>query len=228
MLIVIDHRAPRQARERLGKLGSLQEIMTVGITYPAISGHPDIFLCHHSDTLVMSPDLFEIRQWQPAKNQLKIIPGSLPPGRVYPSSCRYDAVVTDNHIIHNFRFTDFVILDSFPGREHIQVSQGYTRCNLLALNDTHFITSDRGILKALAERNLEVLYVSPKGILLEGFPHGFFGGACGVLGETVYCCGSMDFFPEGEKVRSWLFRMGFNLRELNGGPLADIGGIFFL
>jgi len=74
----------------------------------------------------------------------------------------------------------------------------------------------------------EVLYVSPESILLEGFPHGFFGGCCGVWEDKVFVNGSLSLHPDGEKIREFLVSLGYEIVELNEGPLTDVGSIFFI
>ena len=96
----------------------------------------------------------------------------------------------------------------------VHVDQGYCRCNLLPLKDDCFITSDEGIYKVSRDSISETpsrrsiseihLNVSPQDILLEGFPHGFFGGCCGVWEDKVFINGSLEFLQEGEKVREFL------------------------
>jgi hypothetical protein len=59
MLIIVDKKIPAEAREKLAAYGSLLELATEGIVYPAISGHPDIFICQTPQTLIISPSLPE-------------------------------------------------------------------------------------------------------------------------------------------------------------------------
>jgi len=230
MLIIVDKRIPEAAKQKLATYGELLEISTHGITYDAISGHPDVFFCHTPRELIVAPNTPAefLRQLE-----LKSIPftlGENPVGSKYPETARYNAVVTNNCLIHNTSVTDASILkitltiNLFP----LTFNQAYTRCNLIALDDGHFITSDRGIEKALKSRNLEVLYVSPEGIVLPGFPNGFLGGCCGVTDDKLFITGSLHYYPEGEKVRQFSTKAGFRVIELYDGPLFDGGGILFI
>jgi hypothetical protein len=76
--------------------------------------------------------------------------------------------------------------------------------------------------------HLNILYVAPAGIKLEGFPHGFFGGCCGVWEDKVFLNGSLLHYPEGEKVRQYLKDLGYGIVELSDGPLLDVGSILFV
>ena len=244
MLIIIDKRIPEEAKQTLASYGELLEFATRGITYNAISGHPDIFFCQTPRGLIVAPNTPAEFLRQLKFRNIPYTPGEKPVGSKYPGTARYNAVVTDNYLIHNTSVTDPSILNStltfIPSHSFLRPSpysilrspysirQAYTRCNLIALGEDHFITSDRGIEKALISNNLEVLYVSPKGIMLPGFPNGFFGGCCGVWEDKLFITGSLNHYSEGDKVRQFSRRAGFRVIELYDGPLFDGGGILFI
>ena len=232
MLIIVDNKISLKAKEKLSAYGELLELKTEGITYQAISGHPDIFFCQSPDKLIVAPNLPKQHFDMLNNHRIDFIIGEFPVGPEYPSSARYNAVATSNYLIHNFRHTDFMITRTLQDLTPVHVDQGYCRCNLLALKDDHFITSDAGIFKALKGLHppaggLHPLGLHPEGILLEGFPHGFFGGCCGVLQDKVFVNGSLDHFPEGEKVRDYLDKLGYEIIELYNGPLMDCGSLIF-
>ena len=228
MLIIIDNKIYQAAKNKLSAYGDLMELKTEGITYPAISGHPDIFFCQAPGHLIVAPNLPEAYFEQLRIYGIDFIPGELPVGPEYPSSARYNAVATDEFLIHNFRHTDFTITRTLEDLQPVHVDQGYCRCNLLALKEGHYITSDEGIFKVLTRFHLDLLFVSPHTILLEGFPHGFFGGCCGIWKDKVFINGSLDHYPEGEKVRQYLEDLGYEVVELFDGPLMDAGSILFV
>ena len=227
-LILCDKRLPSLAKIRLSDFGTLIEIVTEEITYQAISGHPDIFCCPVGDTIVVSPalpskytDLFNI-------HGTKWVYGSKPNTFTYPNSAVYNAVVTNNFLIHNLLITEPEIKKLTGNRKQIHVNQGYTRCNLLPLPGDIFITSDKGIFKTLTYEGIEVLYVNPNGILLESFPNGFIGGVCGVKGNDVFIAGSLSRYNEGQKIKEFLSLHSLTPVELYEGPLFDCGSIFFI
>jgi hypothetical protein len=235
MLIIVDHKISGAAKEKLSLFGELLELKTEGITYPAISGHPDIFFCQSPDKLFVAPNLPKHYFDQLNGQRIDFITGEFPVGPEYPSSARYNAVATSNHLIHNFRHTDFMITRTLQDLIPVHVDQGYCRCNLLPLKDDHFITSDAGIFKVLKGLHPlgwspggRYLMVSPEGILLEGFTHGFFGGCCGVWGDMVFINGSLKHYQEGEEVMNYLTELGYEVVELYNGPLMDCGSILFV
>lgn len=244
MLIITNKRIPEEAKQTLAGYGEVLEFATHDITYDAISGHPDIFFCQTPSGLIVAPNTPAEFLRQLESRNIPYTPGEKPVGSKYPDTARYNAVVTNKYLIHNASVTDPSIINAtltfipspfslLPSPSSLlptpySIRQAYTRCNLIALGDDHFITSDRGIEKALKSCNLEVLYVSPRGIMLPGFPNGFFGGCCGVWEDKLFITGSLNHYAEGEKVRQFGQKAGFQVIELYNGPLFDGGGILFI
>jgi hypothetical protein len=228
MLIIVDKKIPGEAKEKLSAYGTLLELETEGIVYPAISGHPDIFLCKTPQALIVSPSLPEIFLHKLQEQQLQFIPGNHTSHIPHPGSVHYNAAVSDRYLVHRLEFTDPVILQNCHTLKKIPVKQAYTRCNLLLLKDDHYLTSDRGIHKNLQRSGLEGIFVSPTGIILPGFPNGFLGGAMGLVNDSIFVIGSLVFYPEGSTVRKFLENLNYRIVELYQGLLFDGGGILFL
>jgi hypothetical protein len=230
MLIIVDKRIPDKAKQTLAGYGEVLEFATQGITYETISGHPDIFFCQTALGLVIAPNTPAEFLRQLEAKDIPYTPGEKPVCSKYPETARYNAVVTNKYLIHNTSVTDGKLLELLLTFDILPLTfrQAYTRCNLIALGEHHFITSDRGIKKALNSHNLDVLYVSPEGIILPGFPNGFFGGCCGVWEDKLLITGSLNQYAEGEKVWQYSQKAGFQVIELYDGPLFDVGGILFI
>jgi hypothetical protein len=228
VLSVIDKRLPYEAKENLSRYFDVLEFSTNGITYKAISGHTDIFFCKIKNGLILSPNVPEKYSSVLNKRNIKYEYGSTFSQMNYPQSAAYCAVIDEHYLIHRADITDEVILRSAGNHELISVQQGYTRCNLLSLKDNSFITSDDGIYRNLCNMSFNGLYVDPSDILLPGFRHGFFGGACGVYEDMVFVAGSLDFFRNGKAVREFLGTLKYKIVELYNGPLFDCGSILFI
>ncbi len=223
MIIIADKKIPDDARKRLEQFGKIILLETKGVTYPAISGHPDIFFCRADDKLVVSPGLPPPVVGDLKAARVRFVFGDLETGSAYPETARLNAAVTPESIFHNEKYTDPVLKRLCAGKQLIHVNQGYTRCNLIPLKNNRFIASDKGIEKTLRKQGLEVLYVDPKGILLPGFKNGFIGGTCGIVDDNIFFIGSLNYFPEGEKIKDFLF--DYKIIELYDGPLFDGGSL---
>ncbi|MBW6480367.1 MAG: hypothetical protein K0B37_13150 [Bacteroidales bacterium] len=223
MLIFIDKRAPLQAKENLARWGQVIEFETTGIVYNAISGHPDIFIYQWPGGLVVSPDLPQ--KYLKLLSGYSIITGTRNCGIKYPDTAPYNALYTSYGLLHNTRISASEVLSSHEKRIHC--NQAYTRCNTIQAGD-FILTSDKGIENILKKENIPVFYICPEKILLEGFTHGFFGGCCGISGNSFFICGNMKFFDEEDKLRDIIASQGFKIEELYHGPPVDVGGIFFI
>ena len=228
MIIIADKKIPKKAKEKLAHFGQLILLETEGITYNAISGHPDIFICKINDHLIIAPNLPENYKQTLRDLNVSFIEGEEPVGEKYPESAKYNVVVTEKFLMHNFRYTDSAITNREEDLDLIHLNQGYSRCNLLPLKNDHFITSDEGVKRVLQNHNLDVLYVNPENIQLPGFKHGFIGGACGVVDNSLFILGSLKNYKEGEKINDYLQSLNFKIIELFDGPLFDGGSILFL
>ncbi len=228
MLIIADNRIPVQAKEKLSEYGEIINFSTKGITYEAISGHPDIFFCQVNNQLIVAPNLPAFYKNILQKNSIPFIEGEMPIELKYPGTSRYNVVATDKFLIHNFRYTDSIITNTGDNLDLIHSGQGYTRCNLLPLRNDHFITSDQGINRIFSGFKLQTLYIEPDEILLPGMKHGFFGGACGIYENNIFIIGSLSKMKNGDVLKTYINNLNYKIVELYDGPLFDGGSIFFI
>ena len=227
MIIITNNNIPEHAFKQLEKYGRVLPFETSGITYPAIAGHPDVFFCSSGKHLIIAPNTPRKFKRALIDNRETYYEGQSEVGTNYPETAKYNAVVTEHYLIHNLQITDNRIKEMCADRKTIHVNQAYTRCNLLPLNNDSFITSDKGIYLTLNAIKFNVLYVNPGGIILPGFNHGFFGGACGVYKNKIFILGSLNKFPDGRKVEEFLTDTGYQIVELYNGPLFDGGSLMF-
>ncbi len=228
MIIISNSTIPDEALKKLDQIGDVIPFITRGITYPAISGHPDVFFCHVDELLVSAPNIPADIKKKLVKGKINFIEGSSAVGSKYPETAKYNAVVTDRYLIHNLQVTDSRIKELCSNRISIHVNQAYTRCNLLPLNNDRFITSDLGIYNTLINNKLTALYIDPKQIKLPDFSNGFFGGACGVYKNKIYIIGSLVEMKEKNQIIDFLSYTNYNILELYKGPLYDGGSLIFI
>ena len=146
--VIADSRMPEEAKKNLKKLGNVLFINPTSITYDSISSHPDIFFFQKDDALIYAPNAPKKIVKELKKRKINLIEGEKEVGKKYPETVPYNAVGIGNLLIHNLKYTDAKILSSY--KNHIHVNQGYTRCNLLALKENCFITSDEAISRQLS------------------------------------------------------------------------------
>ncbi len=249
--IIADGRMTEEAKKNLKKLGDVLFLNPTEITYKSISSHPDIFFFQTRDGLIYAPNAPKKIVKELKKRKIKLTEGKKEVGKKYPETVPYNAVGIGNTLIHNLKHTDSTILSLYEN--HIHVNQGYTRCNLVALNENCFITSMedykttrpqdyKDVVETQRRRDTEtqsskfrvqssefkVLYIDPKQIKLEGHEHGFFPGCCGVWKNNLIVCGSTKNLKEKEELDKFLKDNNFNLIELYDGELVDVGSIFLV
>ena len=145
--IIADSRMPEEAKKNLKKLGDVLFLNPTETTYKSISAHPDIFFFQAEDGLIYAPNAPKRIVKELKKRKIKLTEGRKEVGKKYPETVPYNAVRIGDTLIHNLKHTDPTILSLYEN--HIHVNQGYTRCNLVALNENAFITSDEGIFNAV-------------------------------------------------------------------------------
>ncbi|MBR0323159.1 MAG: radical SAM protein [Bacteroidales bacterium] len=145
--IIADGRMPEEAKKNLKKLGDALFLNPTEITYKSISAHPDIFFFQTEDGLIYAPNAPKKIVKELKKRKIKLTEGKKEVGKKYPETVSYNAVGIGDTLIHNLKYTDSTILSLYENQIH--VNQGYTRCNLVALNENCFITSDEGIFNAV-------------------------------------------------------------------------------
>lgn len=156
----------------------------------------------------------------------------------YPYDIILNAVCTDSFILHNLKYTDESLLNSwkFNLKESssekaslINVKQGYTKCSTAVAGDNAFITSDNGIARALTSLGMDVLLLPPGDILLPGMNYGFIGGCCGLIGDNIMAFyGDLKQYAYGEQVINFLKLHNTEYIALSHGKLTDRGSILRL
>lgn len=227
MLIVIDKRAPKMAKEQLAKYGTVVEFITQNICYPAISGHPDIFLCQLPGQLICAPNLPKSYFTLFDLNSINYQIGKKPIQASFPNTTHYNCLATDDFLFHKPELTDTLIVELTKKQKAIALPQAYTRCSLFKIGSA-YVTSDKGIENALKKEDLAVHYFQPDEILLPGLKHGFIGGALGIHNRQLFMLGNPKKHAWGTRFTALIQEQGFELISLYDGPFYDGGGLFFL
>ncbi len=185
--------------------------------YDAISTHADIHMCQLG--LWENSDIFFGNTEKLKKD--------------YPGNILYNAVCTGKYFIHNLKYTSSELLNAarshFPQISEINVPQGYSRCSCLPVDDRSFITSDKGIAKALEKFDTDVLLISPGHISLPGFNYGFIGGCAGnIIAEgrrTIVFNGDISAHPDFNIISEFIRKRDTDLLFFKDHTLEDIGSI---
>lgn len=187
-------------------------ISSEGIVDPAISAHPDIFLCKMG-----------------AEDDAPIYfaqDGDL--GMDYPDDVAFNAACTGKYFIHNLSATNPKLLNAARdmGMTLIDVRQGYTKCSTVVVDENAVITYDEGIYRACRKYPaLSVLLVSPGFVRLDGYDTGFIGGASGRVGDEILFHGDLFAHPDFTRITAFVAKRGLSCKWFADFRLTDIGSI---
>ena len=209
-MIYVSENANENLISYLKTLDEVTVMQRTDLVYEQVSAHPDIYMCSLKDKVIHAKD-----------DEL---------GFKYPENCAYNAVCTGKYFIHNLKITSRRLLKEAEDMNLtlLDVPQGYTKCNVVVVNENSIITSDRGIYDR-CKSYLDVLLISESTkedpyILLKGFPYGFIGGTSGRAGEEIIFNGRISDHPDYDKIKTFIESRGLKIREFDH-PLEDIGSI---
>ncbi|QAT42554.1 DUF6873 family GME fold protein [Aminipila luticellarii] len=210
---------------------TLVPIKATGFVYPEVASHADMYMCKLG-----------------AEPEAPVFCADFPPssdlGYRYPENIKYNAVCMGNYFIHNLKYTSPLLLEKIcqSKRKTLQVNQGYTKCNMVVINDRCAITSDQGIYASVnkyfdtisrsdlppSERNshgIHLLLIQPGHVRLGKFPYGFLGGASGRVGDEIIFNGNLKAHPDFERISEYISAQNLKVKYFEEYPLEDIGSI---
>lgn len=188
-----------------------------------LSGHADLSLFSDGSVLYSAPYLKEYLENQGISALLT----EKNPGRTYPEDAMFNVFCNESSAVFNRRTAEPSIVSALENsvRNLIEVSQGYSACNLLGISADSFITADEGIYRALISKELNVLKIQPGFICLPGFDYGFIGGsAVKPDSSTIAFTGSLSCHPDCDRIVSFIKEQGKSVEFMTDLPVFDIGG----
>lgn len=206
-MILVSKEAEPRLIEYLKTLDEVKPVGPIANVGKGIACHPDVLYCR-----LGGGEKAEVFKGDETKL-----------GEIYPADCRYNAVVVGKYIIHKQGVTDEDLLKA-ASRELIDVPQGYTKCNVVVVDDEHIITSDEGIAKAVSGR-LDCLLISPGQIRLPGFKYGFIGGCSGRVDNQIIFNGNLSEHSDSGKIIEFINKRGLEVKYFTDWSLMDIGSI---
>ena len=159
----------------------------------------------------------------------KVIRIDEPMGAKYPSDVPLNIAIVGKHVFANTKFASKIALEYLENKGFTihHVAQGYAHCSTCIVSENAIISSDQGIINKAQQVGIDTLEISEGSISLPPYNHGFIGGCCGSHKDKIYFCGSLDYHPDGDKIREFCKKHSKTTVELFDAPLTDIGGILF-
>lgn len=229
-LALIDNRADEDIINNLNKL-NINVIKSVKCmeTYNAISCHPDICVVKLNDNnILVAPNVYDYYYENLTPLGFNVIKGSLPIESKYPNNISYNLVILGNKVIHNFKYTDSVLLDYIKknNMEKINVKQGYCKCSTCIVDENSIITSDEGIYKEVIKHNIDCLLIDKGHIDLFELNYGFIGGCSGLISnDTLAFFGNIENHPNFKEIKSFVYGRNKKIISLKEEKLTDLGSL---
>jgi hypothetical protein len=211
--IYISKDADERLKHYLHQQGhNLRLIASAGTVDPAISNHPDVFLC----------------KMGVGENAPIFFAEEEDLGWDYPEDSAFNGACTGKYFIHRLDATNPRLLAAAQemGMTLIHVNQGYTKCSTVIVDEQAIITYDQGIARACSRyADLEVLLISPGFVRLDGYDTGFIGGCSGRVGGEILFNGDLSNHPDFRRIYRFIESRGLTCRWFSDYPLTDIGSI---
>lgn len=197
-----------------------------------VSAHPDmlIFPCPEQGFLFTHSDYAEIAGKELRLLGLNIVEISEKVQKNYPDDILLNAAKVGKFLIGRIPYISKELRNFCKNRNltMIDVKQGYAKCSICTVSENSIVTADPSIEYAAKKNQIDVLKISPGGILLPGYDQGFLGGASGSDKENVYFCGDISTHPDGDRIMTFCKGSGKTPISLSDEPLFDVGSIFII
>ncbi len=237
-ICLVDCRISPEAEGRLSRIGF--EVMTLP-PHPslseAVASHTDMLICPLGDEIIsvaeycdIAPHIFTDLVEITGNSGRKVYFTDDRLSDKYPHDCALNVLLMGEYLFARADSCAPHILEKANalGLKLINVRQGYPACTVLRLDDSHAITADIGMAKAMRSVGITVYEIENGGIDLPPHEYGFIGGTAGVYGGKVYFIGDPDLHPDGKKIRMACDACGLEAVSLCSGRLHDLGGIVFI
>lgn len=230
MYSFVDYRISEEELINLKKEGVIPiKVPNTSLVYDAISGHVDIqlnILSKKNKTVIVHKDIDKNFLKKLKEFSINYIFSHSSLGNKYPYDIILNALITEDFLMHNIKYTDKTLLKNSSMKKLINVSQGYTKCSVLNIYDKAFITSDKLIYKSLLTEGFDVLLLPPGDIILEGLDYGFIGGTGGAIGNNkIAFFGNLNYYKYGKEVLIFLKKHNVTPVYLKNSKLIDRGSI---
>ena len=233
MLAVTDIRLPEKCRASLSARGfSVVSLPPFSALDVRVASHPDMLIFPLGDRLFVHKDYYAEAQTVIDKiieqTSLSLIFTDDVVGAEYPRDISLNLVVSGNYILGRYDSMAKAVAAHAKSMniQLVNTKQGYAKCSTVALGDSALITADPTLEHAGRAISLDVLRISEGHVTLDGYDHGFIGGASGIYGNTVFFCGAILSHPDGNGIVKFCRAHGFDVVSLSDEPLFDIGTIF--
>ncbi len=151
------------------------------------------------------------------------------PQKDYPLDAGLNICILNDKLFYNSKSAYSIVIESIKEKEKIQIKQGYTKCSVCVVNENAIITSDRIIHRKATENKIQSLLIEKPFVKLDGFEHGFIGGASFKLNKNkIAFTGRILDNEIRNKIESYLQKLSITPVYLTEHEIFDIGSAVVL
>lgn len=231
--VIVDYRTDKKIVTALNILG-YQVIPSTNNTNVsvALSGHPDMQICNcGNNTFVCAPECYNYYKNVLTDPNIHLICGKTVLGCNYPYDVAYNVAWIGDIAVCNKKHTDSVVVETLinSGIKIVDVSQGYSKCNICIVDNNAVITSDKGIYTALKDIGMNALLIDKGHIDIFGWEYGFIGGTSGkICDEKLAFCGNLALHPDYERILNFCAGYDVECISLSDKRLMDSGSLILV
>ncbi len=210
--------------------------------YFEISSHVDIFCAKLNNTLIFEPSVYNFLKSKISKEDLcdkNIISGYGFVSEKYPNDIKYNVCQIGKYVIHNFKYTDKVVLENIynMGLEKVDIKQGYSNCSIAVIDEKSVIVTDKKIANTLLKKQIDVLLLGNENIMknikLFGLKkdnmysnmNGFIGGTISRFKDKIVIFGDLEKIDVNHKIYDYITSKKLKIIQFKGHDVVDYGGI---
>jgi hypothetical protein len=198
-----------------------------------VSSHADMLIniiedrifCYE-DYYLENKDIFDKAE----KEGYSIVKCTSPASSEYPNDIGLNCLIIGKSIFGRINHLSSELLKFANERSYklIDVKQGYSACSTLVLNERCVVTADPSIKKAVEKHEIEVIYIDDSSIKIDGYDHGFIGGATAVVCDNICFFGDPTPFEWYKNIHSKIALLEMKEILIMSGDVYDFGGIKLL
>ena len=197
-----------------------------------VASHADMLICVIENNIFLYKEYYELNKvvFEEIESKYNIVLVDKPCSSKYPCDIGLNVLVIGKRIFCNKKYVASEILSVAKNLNYkiVDINQGYSACSTLVINENKAITGDKGVYKSLKNEGINVLFISPENIILDGYDHGFIGGSGGIFENTAYFFGNLETIKEYTSILSTLEGENFKIIFVSQSELTDFGGIKFI
>lgn len=186
-----------------------------------LSGHCDLMAAHLGNNVLAVQESI-VGDCENIHN-IELIKIPAPTKPEYPHDAALNFCIVGDKLIYNPKTADASVINRLK-LNLLACRQGYTKCSVCVVDEASIITADNKIAQIAMSAGMSVLYVKEDLAALDGFEHGFIGGASFKISRNEMAfTGVINDAGEKHRIESFLNERGISAVYLTLERLFDIG-----